>query len=976
MLTVIVLGCSVIVQAAAAIMAIRLVTISNRRVAWGLISVALVAMMVHRAIPFYDALSGDSSVVLEPAIEITGLVVSVLMLLGVARIAPLFTAMRKTSHDLRETTQNFSTIIHTIPQAIYGLDNRGNVTLWNDGAERMFGWRAEEVQSRQVPIIPKEGLDEARAVWGRVLGGESITNVETVRLRKDGSRVLVACSTLPLRDSDDSTRGILTIVADLSERKQVEAEMIKLRKAVDSSGEVIFMTDRDGLFTFVNPAFTQLYGYGADEIVGKVTPRILKSGEMDNREYVAFWERILTKEHVRREMVNRAKDGRRLIIENSVNPVLNDVGTIIGFLAIQKDVTQQKRMEETLRESEERLLVAISAARMFTWEWDVRSDRLIRIGHDREANMQGLSFTQTSSFAYLEQVHPDDRAMVREAANRAIQGKTPFRVEYRVIQQNGEVRWLESQGQGSTESDGTLARMIGVTQDITDRKKVEERIQQTEEQFRLISENVADMIAVIDANGKRLYNSPSYKTVLGEPSVLNETDAFEEIHPDDRAHVKRAFHETLETGIAQRIEYRFLLKNGAVRQIESQSSVIKEKKGKISGVVMVSRDVTDQKNLELQFLRSQRMESIGTLASGIAHDLNNVLSPIMMGIDILRSKLSDHGARNLLDTMETATRRGSNIVKQVLAFGRGVKGERVTLQLKHVLNEVLRIVNETFPKQVDIRDDIPRNLWVVSANPTQIHQVLLNICVNARDAMPNGGTLTLAAENVTLDEGYARMHLDAKPGPYAKISIADTGTGIPPVIREKIFEPFFTTKEIGRGTGLGLSTSLAIVKSHGGFINVYSEVGQGSSFKIYLPADAKAQVESGELKGGELPTGKGELILVIDDEAAVREITKETLEAYGYRAIPARDGAEGVALFAEHKSEIKAIITDIMMPVMDGSTAIRVLQRMDPQVRIIAASGFTAHELSMNPAKEGIRAFLTKPYTADKLLTVLAESLK
>jgi CheY-like chemotaxis protein len=298
------------------------------------------------------------------------------------------------------------------------------------------------------------------------------------------------------------------------------------------------------------------------------------------------------------------------------------------------------------------------------------------------------------------------------------------------------------------------------------------------------------------------------------------------------------------------------------------------------------------------------------------------------------------------------------------------------VQLKHVINEVVKIAGETFPKSIELDTEIPRDLWMVSADPTQMHQVLLNIMVNARDAMPTGGTLTILAENVDLDENYSRVHLEAKPGAYVSIVITDTGTGIPADIRERIFEPFFTTKEIGMGTGLGLSTTLSIVKSHKGFINLDSEVGKGTTFRIYIPATRTAPGVAGASEITNLPMGNGELILIIDDETAIRVITKETLQAYGYNAITASDGAEGVALFAENKKQIKAVITDIMMPVMDGTAAILVLKKISPDVKIIAVSGLTTKGQVGSPSEFDVQAFLTKPTTAESLLKTLAAVLR
>jgi PAS domain S-box-containing protein len=484
------------------------------------------------------------------------------------------------------------------------------------------------------------------------------------------------------------------------------------------------------------------------------------------------------------------------------------------------------------------------------------------------------------------------------------------------------------------------------------------------------------MIAVMDLEGRRIYNSPAYKNILGDPESLKGTEGLLEIHPEDRERVNQVFLEAVRTGVGQRIEYRLVRPDGSVCNIDSKGSVIRDSDGKVFRVIVVSRDVTEEKRLAAQFLRAQRMESIGTLAGGIAHDLNNVLAPIMMAIEVLRSKIADPGGRNILNTIETSAKRGADIVRQVLAFGRGVEGDRILVQIKHVVNEVAKIACETFPKSIDIKTDVPRDLWTVSADPTQMHQVLLNMLVNARDAMPKGGILTISAENITVDETYSRMHLEAKPGAYVCLAIADSGTGIPADIREKIFEPFFTTKEIGMGTGLGLSTTLAIVRSHKGFINVYSEVGKGTTFRIYIPATGTGSGAAAAGEEADLPTGNGELILIIDDEAAIREITKETLQAHGYKAMTASNGAEGVAVYAENKNDINVVITDIMMPVMDGTAAILALKRIRPDVKIIAASGLTTKGQVTNPSDPNVQAFLTKPYTAEKLLIALAAALR
>jgi two-component system, cell cycle sensor histidine kinase and response regulator CckA len=403
--------------------------------------------------------------------------------------------------------------------------------------------------------------------------------------------------------------------------------------------------------------------------------------------------------------------------------------------------------------------------------------------------------------------------------------------------------------------------------------------------------------------------------------------------------------------------------------VESRWTLVQEFDQTAPSILIVNTDITQKKQLEAQFLRAQRLESIGTLASGIAHDLNNVLAPILMSAQLLESHKLDEHSRRLLPILISNAKRGANLVKQVLSFTRGLEGERTLLQLKHLIMEIQQIIRETFPKSIEVHTQMQPHLWTVSGDPTQLHQVLMNLCVNARDAMPNGGVLKITAENFLIDENYAKMNLDAKAGAYVVINVSDTGIGIRAQILDRIFEPFFTTKELGKGTGLGLSTVLGIIKSHGGFIQVSSQEGKGSLFKVFLPAqESKEILEETNL---ELPPGNGELILVVDDEPAIRDITKASLESHNYKAITACDGIEAIALYAENREQISLVLTDMAMPSMDGITTIRTLRKINPEVKIIAVSGLAASD-KVNVAYElGIKAFLAKPFTANQLLETI-----
>ncbi|MDZ8054952.1 MAG: response regulator [Aulosira sp. ZfuVER01] len=407
--------------------------------------------------------------------------------------------------------------------------------------------------------------------------------------------------------------------------------------------------------------------------------------------------------------------------------------------------------------------------------------------------------------------------------------------------------------------------------------------------------------------------------------------------------------------------------------VASRWTLMRARNGQPKSILTVNTDITEKKQLESQFLRTQRLESLGTLAGGIAHDLNNILTPILSASQLLQLKCSqaDEWSQQMYRTIETNTKRGAALVKQVLQFARGVEGKRSIVVVSRLFSEIEQIVHGTFPKSIEFSINLNSNLWAVIGDATHLHQVLMNLTVNARDAMPNGGKLTISATNLLVDEQYARMNLDANVGPYIVITVRDTGMGMPPEILDRIFEPFFTTKEVGKGTGLGLSTVRGIVKSHGGFINVHSEIGKGTEFKLFLPAVETMATSLAE--NLELPDGNGELILVVDDEAKILETTKISLESYNYKVMTASNGIEAIALYARYHHEISLVLVDMMMPLMDGATTIRTLQTMNPLVKIVAVSGLVGcNKIAQDTT---VNKFISKPYTTQELLQTLSDVL-
>ncbi len=405
--------------------------------------------------------------------------------------------------------------------------------------------------------------------------------------------------------------------------------------------------------------------------------------------------------------------------------------------------------------------------------------------------------------------------------------------------------------------------------------------------------------------------------------------------------------------------------------VNSRWTLVRDDEGKAVSVLVIDTDMTETKKLESQFLRAQRLESIGTLASGIAHDLNNILSPILMSVSLLRRNMKDPDSEKMLNIVESSAERGAGIVKQVLTFARGVEGERVLLQPKHLISELAKIMAQTFPRNIDLQTNLPTDLWTISGDATQLHQVLLNLCVNARDAMPEGGTLDVAAENVTVDDQLARMNPGAQLGAHVVLRVGDTGMGMSPETMDKIYDPFFTTKEVGKGTGLGLATVIGIVKGHGGFLCLQSELGVGTTFRVYLPASADAAAEARQTVEAAPTRGKGERVLVVDDEQPIREALVGTLESYGYRAYTAEDGSDALALYFSRKDEIDLVITDLAMGQMDGIALVRSLRKVNPKVRVIVSTGHMQKEAQVVLGGLGVTTFLDKPYSADKLLRAL-----
>ena len=649
-------------------------------------------------------------------------------------------------------------------------------------------------------------------------------------------------------------------------------------------------------------------------------------------------------------------------------------GQVTGDLLVRsmRYAIERQRADDALRHSEERFRVALKNSPIFVYNQDCEL-RYTWVYNP----FDGLTVEEILGRQDLDIIPVEDAQRLMTIKRKVLTTGIGTREEVSITIKNTTRYYdltVEPLRNESQEIVGVTCASIDISERqaaLRDRKLAEEKIR---EQAALL-DVTTDAICVRDLNNEIIFWNKGAETLFGwQATEVWGKNASELLYDEFSPEIEAALLQVVSKGKWQG-ELNKLTKMDKEILVASRWSLVCDEQGKPKSILTVDTDITDKKHLEAQLFRAQRLESIGTLASGIAHDLNNILTPILAGAQLLPLKFPDADERtqHLLEILEINARRGADLVKQVLSFARGVEGKRITLQLRHIIMEVAKILKETFPKSIEISTDIPQNLWMVSADSTQLHQVLMNLCVNARDAMPNGGILDISAENLLIDENSARINLEAKEGPYIVITVSDTGGGISKEILDRIFEPFFTTKDVGQGTGLGLSTVLGIVKSHGGFVNVYSEPRSGTSFKVYLPA-----VEGMEtLTLEELPPqrGHGELILLVDDETAIQEITRTSLEAHNYKTLIASDGIEAIALYAKNMDKISAVLMDIMLPSLDGLTAIRTLRKINPQVRIIASSGLMSDNNLSAVAAIGVNTFLSKPYTVNELLLSLHKVL-
>lgn len=630
--------------------------------------------------------------------------------------------------------------------------------------------------------------------------------------------------------------------------------------------------------------------------------------------------------------------------------------------------------QKSLEASEARFRLLSKATTDAIWDWDLTTDAVW--WNEGIEQLFGFSRAEIEpdSSSWTKRIHPEDAQRVTDGIHAAIrqEDQEDWGDEYRFRCRDGSYAYVLDRGYIIRDSGGCAVRMIGGMTDLTSRKATEEKLR---EQAALL-DKAQDAILVRDLEHQILYWNESAERLYGWSREEAVGRSIKELLYDDPKDFLTATETCLREG-EWLGELNQKTANGEALLVEGRWSLVRDDAGNPKSILAINTDITERRKLEKQFFRAQRMESIGTLAGGIAHDLNNLLSPIVMGVGLLRHFALNPKEKGIIDAIERSARRGSDLVKQVLSFARGIEGSRASIDLTALVNEIEAIIETSFPKNITFEKQMADDLWPVFADATQINQVLLNFCVNARDAMGNGGRITMTVSNMEVDAQYASALPTAHPGRFVVVEVADEGCGMSREVLDRVFEPFYTTKEMGEGTGLGLSTSAGIIRSHGGFINAYSELGRGSVFKVYLPVAEGEEYElNAEENANTFPRGRGECVLVVDDENSILAMTKQTLETFGYSVLTAEDGAHGLALFLQHRERVSVVLTDMMMPVMDGPALIRALRRVDATLPIIGASGLNANGLVTKAARAGVGQFIEKPYSTPVLLKVLNEVLR
>jgi PAS domain S-box-containing protein len=900
---------------------------------------------------------------------------------------------RLMEEKLRQSEKKYRELVETASSVILTWDTAGNITFLNDFTERFFGFSKEELLGRNVvgTIVPpaeSSGRDLARLMEEIRRDPDRFRDNENENITKDGRRVWVRWANKAIVDGQGTLVGILSIGNDITQRKRAEEENDRLAKAVSIVTEGIAITDEEDRFIYLNDAHAKTYGYLQSELIGKtwrdITPKELvpliereMSGTLHNRDN-GIWSS---------ECPGLSKDGTVISTEVTATARWNEKGDYLGHICVVRDITERKSAEETLRESEEKFSRIFREAPLLITLSEIETGKLIEVNR---------KFLETSGFTQEELIGRTVLEIgwtTEEQRSRLV----------RILHEQGRVAGIELslRSKGGKEIiclySGELITVNGkqvllsIAQDITERKRVEEALQRSEEEYRMVVNNINEIIYRISfkddpLRGRVAFLSGPTEKIVGFHSeeFLDDPELWVSlIHPDDTPALFKTTKEMLETRQPAVREFRIRHKREP-EYVWFEDKVFPQfdENGEVIGYFGVARDVSERKKaeedrarLEAQLLQAQKMEAVGQLAGGIAHDFNNMLTAIIGYASLLEAKLgTDSPLRPYVDQILSSSEKSANLTSQLLAFSR----KQIMSPKETDLNELIRgmemLLKSLIGEDVEFRTCFADMHLMAMVDRGQIEQVLLNLCANARDAMPHGGLLAIGTDVLELDEKGIRTYDLDQSGRYALIAVTDTGHGMEETTRVRIFEPFYTTKEIGKGTGLGLSIVYGIIRQHGGNINVYSEPGKGTTFKIFLPL-ILSQMETARKERGVTPRGGSEAILVAEDDDAVRTLTSHILREAGYSVIEAVDGDDAINKFMGSRDSINLAMLDVVMPKKSGKEVSDAIRKIKSGIRVLLTSGYTADIINTKGITEEGLDFISKPITPNNLLKKVREIL-
>jgi PAS domain S-box-containing protein len=761
-----------------------------------------------------------------------------------------------------------------------------------------------------------------------------------------------------------------------------------LRKLLDGSVAAMLAVGPDGTVLDASPAFEALTGRAKAPTQGNPV------FDFVHREDRAGVMEALTKAIARPNECVRADfrilhaDGSIRWVEATGKSMLEDaeIGAIVAHV---HDITDRKRSEAALQSAVLQLERAQELGHVGSWVTYL--DGSERVWWSNEACRIFGAQPEASTADFFSRVHPDDLARIVGLREAALADERRYELEFRIIRPDGELRWVYAAATVVREN-GKPIRLEGLVRDISSEKRMLDQLRASEERYRRIVETTREGVWALDAESKTTFMNRRMLEMLGyeEQEVLGRC-GLDFVAPEERAHASECL-ENRKLGLSEQLEIRLKRKNGTPLWVLLEGTPILDESGRYVGTLAMMADITERKRAaaalnaseervrrsEAQLRQAQKMEAVGSLAAGVAHDFNNLLSVILSYSEILAQSLSPGDPmRADLEEIRSAGKRASDLTRQLLAFSRQQILQPKLVSLNDIVTGSEKMLRRLVGEDVQLSFVPDEMAGKVYADPGQIEQIIMNLVVNARDAMPEGGMLTIESSNVELDAGYAANHIEVCPGPYVMLAVTDSGSGMDPATQARIFEPFFTTKPKGKGTGLGLSTVFGIVRQSGGHISVYSEVGKGTTFKIYLPrveSTMDLEVRTSATPKNGLLVGS-ETVLVVEDDSGVRRAVRTILQKYGYQVVEAQNGGEAFLICEQHPETIDLLVTDVVMPRMNGTELRGRLAHLRPEMKVLFMSGYADRAIVHHGILEAGAAFIQKPVTPDALARKVREVL-